>query len=108
MPVSSDRVTRSKTVGFAIKGIKGEPIVSHTENQENNNFLTIAPALPILPGAPIPPKLFKRRYNLFSPTDSPFNIEHDKIDGSNAVTLQWTSEGKTHGNKNICRKREKS
>ncbi|XP_012163843.2 leucine-rich repeat-containing protein 49 isoform X1 [Bombus terrestris] len=95
MPVSNDRVTRSKAVDFAIKGIKGEPIVSHTENQENNNFLTIAPALPILPGAPIPPKLFKRRYNLFSPTDSPYDIEHDKVDGSNAVTLQWTSEGKT-------------
>lgn len=41
--------------------------------------------------------MFKALYISFtySPTDSPFNIEHDKIDGSNAVTLQWTSEGKT-------------
>ncbi|KAK9307315.1 hypothetical protein QLX08_002328 [Tetragonisca angustula] len=107
MPVSSDRVTRPKTVGFAIKGIKGEPLDIHTGNQQNN-FLTIAPALPILPGAPVPPKLFKRRYNLFSPTESPFNVENDKVDGSNTVTLQWTSEGKTVVATRTAAEKEKS
>ncbi|XP_043792684.1 leucine-rich repeat-containing protein 49 [Apis laboriosa] len=95
MPVSNNRITRTKTVDFDIKGIKGEAIKTHTKYQQNNNFLTIVPALPILPGALVPSKLFKRRYNSFSPTDSPFNIEYDKVDGSNSVNLQWTSEGKT-------------
>ncbi|KOX77104.1 Leucine-rich repeat-containing protein 49 [Melipona quadrifasciata] len=108
MPVSSDRVTRPKTVGFAIKGIKGESLDNHTGNQQNNNFLTIAPALPILPGAPVPPKLFKRRYNLFSPTESPFNVENDKVDGSNTITLQWTSEGKTVVATRTAAEKEKS
>lgn len=30
-----------------------------------------------------------------SPADSPFNIEHAKIEGSNTIKLQWASEGKT-------------
>ncbi|OAD59335.1 Leucine-rich repeat-containing protein 49 [Eufriesea mexicana] len=106
MPVSNDRVTR---VGdFSINGIKGESIETNIENQQNNNFLIIAPALPILPEAPIPPKLFKRRYNSFSPSDSPFNIEHDKVDGSNTVTLQWTSEGKTIVATRTAAEKEKS
>ncbi|KAG6800879.1 leucine-rich repeat-containing protein 49 [Apis mellifera caucasica] len=95
MPVSNNRITRTKTIDFDIKGIKGEAIKTHTKYQQNNNFLTIVPALPILPGALVPSKLFKRRYNSFSPTDSPFNIEYDKVNGSNSVNLQWTSEGKT-------------
>ncbi|CAL7949840.1 unnamed protein product [Xylocopa violacea] len=95
MPVSSDRETRTKTITFGIKGLKGKTIESHIKNQQDNNFLTIAPALPILPGVLVPPKLSKRCHNSISPTDYPFNIEHDKTDGCASVTLQWTSEGKT-------------
>jgi len=52
---------QTKKVSFDVKGkstvrggIPGE-----------NQFLTIAAALPILPGAPVPPKLSKRSYNSF-------------------------------------------
>nr|XP_012137382.1 PREDICTED: leucine-rich repeat-containing protein 49-like isoform X1 [Megachile rotundata] len=90
---SSDRSTRTKSVAIGINGIKGRSTKSRSNNQEDH-FLTIAPALPILPGAPVPPKLSKRCYNSFSLADSPFNIEHDKVEGSNTVTLQWSSEGK--------------
>ncbi|XP_076392492.1 uncharacterized protein LOC100881268 isoform X1 [Megachile rotundata] len=93
MPESSDRSTRTKSVAIGINGIKGRSTKSRSNNQEDH-FLTIAPALPILPGAPVPPKLSKRCYNSFSLADSPFNIEHDKVEGSNTVTLQWSSEGK--------------
>ncbi|XP_076166259.1 uncharacterized protein LOC143146134 [Ptiloglossa arizonensis] len=95
MPISSDRATRIKTVAFDIKGIKGKSTETRINIQGDNHFLTIAPALPILPGAPVPPKLSKRCYNSFSTTDSPFNIEHAKVESSNTVALQWTSEGKT-------------
>ncbi|XP_017891797.2 leucine-rich repeat-containing protein 49 [Ceratina calcarata] len=91
MPVSNDRVTRTKTIGFGVRGIKGKLV--ETQKNHQDNFLTIAPALPILPGAPIPPKLNKR-YNSLSSTGSPINIEHDRIDSSTTVSLQWTSEGK--------------
>ncbi|XP_076666804.1 uncharacterized protein LOC143368204 isoform X2 [Andrena cerasifolii] len=95
MPISSDRLTRTKTIAFRIRGIKGKSAEAGGNIQEDNHFLTIAPALPILPGAPIPPKLSKRCYNSFSPADSLFNADHAKVNGSNAVTLQWASEGKT-------------
>ncbi|XP_054011337.1 leucine-rich repeat-containing protein 49 [Hylaeus anthracinus] len=95
MPISSDRATRIKTIAFDIKGIKARSTEGHKNIQENNHFLTIAPALPILPGAPVPLKLSKRCYNSFSPADSSFNIEHAKVENSNTITLQWTSEGKT-------------
>ncbi|XP_043255107.1 leucine-rich repeat-containing protein 49 [Colletes gigas] len=95
MPISSERATRIKTVAFDIKDIKGKSTKAHVNIQEKNHFLTIAPALPILPGAPVPPKLSKRCYNSYSPADSPFNVEHAKAENSNTITLQWTSEGKT-------------
>ncbi|CAK9808291.1 Leucine-rich repeat-containing protein 49 [Anthophora plagiata] len=107
MPVNNDRSTRKKTVAFGIKGVKGKSIGTHTNNQQDN-FLTIAPALPILPGAPVPLKLSKHSYNSFSPTDSSFNIEHDKVDGSYTVTLQWTTEGKTFVATRTAAEREKN
>ncbi|CAK9813867.1 Leucine-rich repeat-containing protein 49 [Anthophora quadrimaculata] len=107
MPVNNDRSTRKKTVAFGIKGVKGKSIGTHTNNQQDN-FLTIAPALPILPGAPVPLKLSKHSYNSFSPTDSSFNIEHDKVDGSYTVTLQWTTEGKTIMATRTAAEREKN
>ncbi|XP_034177238.2 uncharacterized protein LOC117602841 isoform X4 [Osmia lignaria lignaria] len=107
MPVSSDRATRTKIVAFDINIINGRSTKSHTNNQEDH-FLAIAPALPILPGAPVPPKLSKRCYNSFSLADSPFNIEHDKVEGSNAVTLQWTSEGNNIVATRIAAEKEKS
>ncbi|XP_046144769.1 leucine-rich repeat-containing protein 49 isoform X4 [Osmia bicornis bicornis] len=105
--LSSDRATRPKTVAFDINIINGRSTKSHTNNQEDH-FLAIAPALPILPGAPVPPKLSKRCYNSFSLADSPFNIEHDKVEGSNAVTLQWTSEGNNIVATRIAAEKEKS
>nr|XP_034177239.1 leucine-rich repeat-containing protein 49 isoform X5 [Osmia lignaria] len=107
MPVTSDRATRTKIVAFDINIINGRSTKSHTNNQEDH-FLAIAPALPILPGAPVPPKLSKRCYNSFSLADSPFNIEHDKVEGSNAVTLQWTSEGNNIVATRIAAEKEKS
>ncbi|XP_076233604.1 uncharacterized protein LOC143178704 [Calliopsis andreniformis] len=108
MPISSDKVTRTKTIAFSIRGITGKSTETETHVQENNHFLTIAPALPILPGAPIPPKLSKRCYNSFSPADSPFNIEHAKTKGSYTVKLQWASEGKTIVATRTATEKEKS
>ncbi|XP_033321178.1 uncharacterized protein LOC117217588 isoform X3 [Megalopta genalis] len=110
MPISNDRVTRIKTVAFDVRGTKGISTESNrkTNVHENNQFLTIAPALPILPGAPIPPKLSKRYYNTFSLADSPFNIENAKAESSNTVTLQWTSEGKTMVATRTAAEKEKS
>ncbi|XP_033321177.1 uncharacterized protein LOC117217588 isoform X2 [Megalopta genalis] len=104
MPISNDRVTRIKTVAFDVRGTKGISTESNrkTNVHENNQFLTIAPALPILPGAPIPPKLSKRL------ADSPFNIENAKAESSNTVTLQWTSEGKTMVATRTAAEKEKS
>ncbi|KYN22369.1 Leucine-rich repeat-containing protein 49 [Trachymyrmex cornetzi] len=62
---------------------------------EENQFLTIAAALPILPGAPVPPKLSKRCYNSFSCTGTQFEIENAETEGCNVVTLQWTGETRT-------------
>ncbi|KYM80802.1 Leucine-rich repeat-containing protein 49 [Atta colombica] len=62
---------------------------------EENQFLTIAAALPILPGAPVPPKLSKRCYNSFSCTGTQFEIENAEAEGCNVVTLQWTGETRT-------------
>ncbi|XP_029169643.1 leucine-rich repeat-containing protein 49-like [Nylanderia fulva] len=62
---------------------------------EENQFLTIAAALPILPGAPIPPKLSKRSYSSLSSSGTQFEIEHAGTEGCDVVTLQWTGETKT-------------
>ncbi|XP_078034953.1 uncharacterized protein LOC144468991 isoform X2 [Augochlora pura] len=104
MPISNDRVTRIKTVAFDVRGTKGisTESIRKANVHENNQFLTIAPALPILPGAPIPPKLSKRL------ADSPFNIENAKAEGSNTVVLQWTSEGKTMVATRTAAEKEKS
>lgn len=41
----------------------GKSATVHSDtDQEDSQFFTIAPALPILPGAPAPPKLTKRTY----------------------------------------------
>ncbi|KZC06559.1 PREDICTED: leucine-rich repeat-containing protein 49 [Dufourea novaeangliae] len=108
MPISNDRATRIKTLNFDIRGIKGKSTETKANVQQNTQFLTIAPALPILPGAPIPPKLSKRCYNSFSPGDSAFNTDNAKVESSNAVTLQWTSEGKTMVATRTVTEKEKS
>ncbi|XP_012227652.1 leucine-rich repeat-containing protein 49 [Linepithema humile] len=91
MPLGNNTTTRTKKVSFDVKGkstvrggIPGE-----------NQFLTIAAALPILPGAPVPPKLSKRSYNSFSSTGTQFEIEHAEAEGCDVVTLQWTGEART-------------
>ncbi|KYM99366.1 Leucine-rich repeat-containing protein 49 [Cyphomyrmex costatus] len=65
-----------------------------TVSQENQ-FLTIAAALPILPGALVPSKLSKRCYNSFNCTGAQFEIEDAEAEGCNVVMLQWTGETRT-------------
>ncbi|XP_050456497.1 leucine-rich repeat-containing protein 49 isoform X1 [Cataglyphis hispanica] len=91
MPLDNNTTTRTRKVSFNVKGkstIQGSI-------PEENQFLTIAAALPILPGAPIPPKLSKRSYNSLSSTGTQFEIEHGETEGCDVVTLQWTREART-------------
>ncbi|XP_066582971.1 leucine-rich repeat-containing protein 49 [Prorops nasuta] len=90
MPVSKTTSVRTKNNVLAVKG-KAAP---EREAQEEIKFLTIAPALPILPGVPVPPKL-KRTYNCLSSLGSSSNIENVDVDGCDIVDLQWTGEGRT-------------
>ncbi|XP_046834373.1 leucine-rich repeat-containing protein 49 isoform X2 [Vespa crabro] len=88
MPVSNKIEARVKTVNFNIKGRSA----NQTEFQDDNKFLTIAPALPVLPGTLTPLKLSKRS---FSSIGSSFNFESSEVESCNVVTLQWTGEGRT-------------
>ncbi|KYQ49264.1 Leucine-rich repeat-containing protein 49 [Trachymyrmex zeteki] len=91
MPLSNDTSTRTRKVLFDAKSKS----TARGSVPEENQFLTIAAALPILPGAPVPPKLSKRCYNSFSCTGTQFEIENAEAEGCNVVTLQWTGETRT-------------
>ncbi|XP_018360001.1 PREDICTED: leucine-rich repeat-containing protein 49 isoform X1 [Trachymyrmex cornetzi] len=91
MPLSNDTSTRTRKVLFDTKNKS----TARGSIPEENQFLTIAAALPILPGAPVPPKLSKRCYNSFSCTGTQFEIENAETEGCNVVTLQWTGETRT-------------
>ncbi|XP_047369807.1 leucine-rich repeat-containing protein 49 isoform X2 [Vespa velutina] len=89
--VSNKIEARVKTVNFNIRGRSA----NQTEFQDDNKFLTIAPALPVLPGTLTPLKLSKRSYQSFSSIGSSFNFESSEVESCNVVTLQWTGEGRT-------------
>ncbi|XP_011067131.1 PREDICTED: uncharacterized protein LOC105153781 isoform X2 [Acromyrmex echinatior] len=91
MPLSNDTSTRTRKILFDTKNKS----TARGNVPEENQFLTIAAALPILPGAPVPPKLSKRCYNSFSCTGTQFEIENAEAEGCNVVTLQWTGETRT-------------
>ncbi|XP_043485492.1 leucine-rich repeat-containing protein 49 isoform X2 [Polistes fuscatus] len=91
MPVSNKIEAQIKTVNFNIRGRSA----IQTEFQDESKFLTIAPALPVLPGTLTPLKLSKRSYHSLSTVGSSFNLESPEVESSNAVTLQWMGEGKT-------------
>ncbi|KYN45088.1 Leucine-rich repeat-containing protein 49 [Trachymyrmex septentrionalis] len=91
MPLSNDTSARTRKVLFDTKNKS----TARGSVPEENQFLTIAAALPILPGAPVPPKLSKRCYNSFSCTGTQFEIENAEAEGCNVVTLQWTGETRT-------------
>ncbi|KAG5320856.1 LRC49 protein, partial [Acromyrmex heyeri] len=91
MPLSNDTSTRTRKILFDTKNKS----TARGSVPEENQFLTIAAALPILPGAPVPPKLSKRCYNSFSCTGTQFEIENAEAEGCNVVTLQWTGETRT-------------
>ncbi|XP_046425904.1 leucine-rich repeat-containing protein 49 isoform X1 [Neodiprion fabricii] len=95
MPISSNghSGTSNKKLSF---NVRGKSATTHAEpDEDGNEFLTIAPALPILPGAPIPPKLNKRSYSTLSSSSSTFNVEDAEVGGCDVVTLQQAEEGRT-------------
>ncbi|XP_020708879.2 leucine-rich repeat-containing protein 49 isoform X2 [Athalia rosae] len=95
MPISSNGSTGTlnKKLSF---NIRGKSATTHVDpDGEENEFLTIAPALPILPGAPIPPKLNKRSYSTLSSSSSTFNADDAEVGGCDVVTLQQAEEGRT-------------
>ncbi|KAK2580187.1 hypothetical protein KPH14_012452 [Odynerus spinipes] len=79
-----------KGVHFNIRGRSA----IQKEFQNDSEFLTIAPALPVLPGAHTPPKLSKRSCHSLSSVGSSFNFESTEIESCNAITLQWAGEGR--------------
>ena len=91
MPFGNNTTTRTRKVSFDVK----DKSTIRGNIPAENQFLTIAAALPILPGAPIPPKLSKRSYNSLSSTGTQFEIEHAETEGCDVVTLQWTGETRT-------------
>ncbi|XP_011632432.1 leucine-rich repeat-containing protein 49 isoform X2 [Pogonomyrmex barbatus] len=92
MPLGNDTWTRTKK---ALLDVKSKSTIRDNVSEENQ-FLTIAAALPILPGAPIPPKLSKRCYNSFSCTGTThFETEYAETEGCDVVMLQWTGETRT-------------
>ncbi|XP_024939948.1 leucine-rich repeat-containing protein 49 isoform X2 [Cephus cinctus] len=108
MPISSNIISAPVTVDKTIEkkvdhtknssplqnkkltfNVRGKSATTNAERErEGNQFLTIAPALPILPGAPVPPKLTK------SSTSANFNVEDAEVGGCDAVTLQQAGEGR--------------
>ncbi|XP_012285384.1 leucine-rich repeat-containing protein 49 [Orussus abietinus] len=92
MPISNNNSGSAKKLNF---NIRGKSATAHEEiNERDNQFLTIAPALPILPGAPIPQKLAKRSYSSLSCTSN-FNVEDAEVGGCDVVTLQHAGESRT-------------
>lgn len=64
---------------------------------QENQFLTIAAALPILPGAPVPAKLSKRSCNYansFNCTGTVLETGHE-AERCDVVTLRWAGETRT-------------
>ncbi|EFN81037.1 Leucine-rich repeat-containing protein 49 [Harpegnathos saltator] len=102
MPLGNN--TRTRKVSFDVKGKS----TVRTSIPEENQFLTIAAALPILPGTPVPPKLLKHSYNSFSSTGTPFEIEHAEAGICDVVTLQWTGESRTVVASRTSAEREKN
>lgn len=91
MPLDKKTITRTRKVLF---DVQDESAVCASIPEENQ-FLTIAAALPILPGTPVPPKLLNRSYNSLSSTGTQSEIERAETRTCDVVTLQWTGETKT-------------
>ncbi|XP_020295502.1 uncharacterized protein LOC109860660 isoform X2 [Pseudomyrmex gracilis] len=91
MPLGNNTATRTRKLSFDVKG--KSPVQSSVPDKRQ--FLTIAAALPILPGAPVPPKLSKRSYNSLSSAGTQFDTEHAEVERCNVVTLQRTGETRT-------------
>ncbi|XP_043277631.1 leucine-rich repeat-containing protein 49 [Venturia canescens] len=93
MPISSNTKSQGKKLVF---NVRGKSATVHCEpDQEDNKFFTIAPALPVLPGAPVPSKLTKRSYNSSNSSGSTFNFEDAEVGGCDVVALQQAGEGRT-------------
>ncbi|KAK0161119.1 hypothetical protein PV327_009631 [Microctonus hyperodae] len=90
MPISNNLKLQAKKLTFNVCG-KSATVHSDTD-QEDSQFFTIAPALPILPGAPAPPKLTKRTYISSSST---FPFDDAEVGGCDVVALQQAGEGRT-------------
>ncbi|XP_053595998.1 leucine-rich repeat-containing protein 49 [Microplitis demolitor] len=69
-------------------------------DQDDAQFFTIAPALPVLPGAPAPSKLTtKRSYGTLTPTSSTFGFDDAEVGGCDVVALQQQQSTNDSGNK---------
>ncbi|RLU21432.1 hypothetical protein DMN91_005805 [Ooceraea biroi] len=90
MPLGNGITARTRKVSFDVKGRSASRCCVPQENQ----FLTIAAALPVLPGAPVPPKLSKRSCNSSSCAGTQFEIGHE-AERCDMVTLQWAGETRT-------------
>ncbi|OXU30110.1 hypothetical protein TSAR_003786 [Trichomalopsis sarcophagae] len=93
MPISSTNTSTSKRKTSLYRRGKSAQ-VSNKEDCKESQFLTIAPALPVLSGAPVLQKLSKRSFSTFGSTSSSCQAENDQVGGCNVVALQQTEEGK--------------
>ncbi|KAH0534507.1 leucine-rich repeat-containing protein 49 [Cotesia glomerata] len=92
MPISNNK-SQGKKLSFNLCG-KSATVTSSTINgeegdQDDTKFFTIAPALPVLPGAPAPSKLTtKRSYGTLTPTSSTYGFDDTEVGGCDVVALQ--------------------
>ncbi|XP_034933792.1 leucine-rich repeat-containing protein 49 isoform X2 [Chelonus insularis] len=96
MPISSNNLKSPGTkLTFNLCG-KSAALHADDVDQDDGQFFTIAPALPILPGVLTPSKLTKRSFSsLTSQSSSTLGLEDVEIGGCDVVALQQNGENKT-------------
>ncbi|KAJ8670284.1 hypothetical protein QAD02_001543 [Eretmocerus hayati] len=94
MPISSSNPSTKLKV-FSTCAREKSAKSKTKEKCNENQFLTIAPALPVLPETFLPSKLPKHSLNKFrTSSSSSYQLENDQVGGCNVVTLQQAEEGK--------------
>ncbi|XP_063982329.1 leucine-rich repeat-containing protein 49-like isoform X2 [Diachasmimorpha longicaudata] len=105
MPISNCTKSQAKKLTF---NVRGKSATVHADTEEDNQFFTIAPALPILPGAPAPLKLTKRTYSSLNSAGSTFAFEDAETGGCDVVALQQAGEGRSVVASRTPQEREKN
>ncbi|XP_058808436.1 leucine-rich repeat-containing protein 49 [Phymastichus coffea] len=91
MPISSSN--SHSTISRSSLNIRRKSARVQEKDNKESQFLTIAPALPVLTKAPVIQKLTKRSYSTYSSSSSSYQTKNDQVGGCNVVNLQQSEEG---------------